>query len=162
MTKREMPKTSPESERQPVSRSLAEAQQKTFAWDRDARVTALYAIARRALMKRGGADALRAALDEKESYISSISKAFHQKEGRSVPIEWLLTLCEDKEAAYEFTSGFNELVGYEPPVSQRVVSPGDIDRAARQCIEEMDEEHREIYRRKVARKLGVRLEAVKF
>lgn len=149
------------SERQSVSRSLAVAEQHSFVWDRDSKVTALYAIARRALAKRGGGDALRAALDERESYLATISKAFHQQDGRSVPIDWLVAICEDPEARYELVSGINELFDFEPPVSSRTASDEEVGAAARELLREMDDEHREVYRKKLARKLGKRLEDVK-
>jgi hypothetical protein len=145
---------------QPVSHTLAEPVQRAFIWDRDSRVTALYEIARRALAKRGGADVLRAALDERESYLASISKAFH-RDGRSVPIDWLPVIGEDEEAAYELASGINALLGFDPPVKSRTVDPERQKEAAMELIAEMDEEHREIYRKKLARKLGVRAEDVK-
>lgn len=55
----------------------------------------------------------------------------------------------------------NALLGFEPPVKARTVQEEDVNRAAREIIAEMDEDAREVYRKRLARKLGVRVEDVK-
>jgi hypothetical protein len=160
-TKSTLPKLSMASERQPVRQELAAPVQRAFVWDRDSRVTALYDIVRQAVAARGGKDALRAALDERESYLATISKALNQQDGRMVPIDWLTTIGEDSEAAFLLAAGINQLLGFAPPVRQRAVTEEDVGRASRELLAEMDDEHQEIYRKKLARKLGVSVDEVK-
>lgn len=78
-----------------------------------------------------------------------------------VPIDWLPTIAEDEEAAFELVAGLNQLFGYAPPVRQRAVSEADVGKAAREVFAEMDDDTREVYRRKLARKLGVSVDEVK-
>lgn len=160
-TGRVVSKTAVTSEWQPGCRELAGPAQKAFVFDRDSRVTAVYEIIRRALAKFGGKDVLRAALDEKESYLATISKAVNQQDGRMVPIDWLPTIGEDEEAAYELAAGINKLLGFAPPIRKRTVSEEDVGKAACDLFAEMDEDTREVYRRKLARKLGVSVDEVK-
>lgn len=88
----------PASEWQSDSRKLSKPVQIAFVFDRNARLTALYEGIRRALAKFGGQDALRAALDERESYIATISKAINGQDGRSTPVDWLLILGEPRRS----------------------------------------------------------------
>ena len=143
--------------------------QRAFSFDgemrRDEITSALYDLFRKSLAARGGTESFRAAMNEDESFKSDVSKAVNRvvdgRGQRKVPLDWLAGVVMDDDGAFEFVAGVNALLGFEPPVKQRTIDPAAMDRAAREVIAEMDEEHREIYRRKIARKCGVKPDAIK-
>lgn len=146
------------------------AAQRAFAFDlelrRNERISRLYDAVRKWLAKLGGAEALRAAMGEKDSFISTVSKAInriHEENGqRAVRIDWL-AYGDDGDADYVLVAGINEAFGYAPPVrGARACTQEEIDRAAREELaNEKDPDKLDLHRRRIAKRLGVRVEDVR-
>lgn len=194
MRERRMGTTSPQMQL-PTQRQLGSAAVGAcISEDEKARVNELtsgfYDAFRRALSASGGADALRARLDERESFKSDISKALNRiQDGtgqRKVPLEWLAGVAVDPEGALQLITQMvallgpaiatsvsaetivflveqvNALFGFEPPIAKRSYTPEQLNAASREVIAEMrDDEQRELMQRRIARKLGCRVEDVK-
>lgn len=161
VTPRSVPKVTPASPRQVGIREVS-APQLSLSFDADLRrdetLSAVYEVMRRAVGAFGGADALRAALNERESYIATISKALNRVDDngqRKAPIDWLAPLLLDPGAAYELISGMCRLAGYEPPVEQREVDEQSVAGAALRLLRESPDWHRDGVRAQLARMLGV-------
>lgn len=164
-----MPENAVETPWQQPCREVVEAQ-RAFAFDlevrRNERISKLYDAARKWLAKLGGAESLRAAMGEKESFISTVSKAInriHEENGqRAVRIDWL-AYGDDGDADYLLVAGINEAFGYAPPVrGLRACTQEEIDRAAREELaNEKDTEKLDLHRRRIAKRLGIRIEDVR-
>ncbi len=121
----------------------------------DQALTAMFAAAVRAY---GGPDALRAALGEKETYLSKISESMSGL--RPVQVRWLGPLLDDPRAAAIILGYLSERAGFEPPVSHRQVTDEEVARAAVEVLSESGQ-LRETFRTQIAKRLGVRVEEVK-
>ncbi len=124
----------------------------------------LYALFGAMVRVAGGVDWLTAALDKNPFYSSKISEGMNSRNGKHVQLDWLAPLLSDPRATDLLLGWLCERCGYEPPVTQRrKVTDEDYARAAREVLSEIkDDEERGIFRRRMAKKLGLRIEDVKF
>lgn len=113
---------------------------------------------RAAVQAFGGADALRAALGERETYLSKIAEAMNG--AKPIQLRWCVPLLRDPASAVVLLGHDAELAGAEPPVFHREVSQEEVDRAARELLAESGQ-LRDVYRAQIARRLGVRVEEVR-
>lgn len=111
----------------------------------------------------GDADWLATALDQKPSYANRINEAIRGDEDRKIQLEWLAPLLDDQSAAEMLLTWLSNRCGYEPPVrAKRDVPIEDINAAAREVLAEIkDEEQRDLMKKRIAKKLGVRVEDVR-
>ena len=123
------------SPRQPGCHEVARAPQLALAFDADAHraelTTGVYAIMREAVAASGGADSLRARLDERESYLATISKCLNRtSDDRRVPIDWIAAVLMDTDGARTLIAGLCRLAGLDAPAPKKPVSEEDAARAA--------------------------------
>jgi len=148
------------------SPSLPPTGQRSLPFDKHERLLAdhrnLYALAAAMVRKAGGVEWLAAALDREPSYGSKISEGLNERNGKHFQLDWLAPLLDDADASDLLMGWLCERLGYEPPVRvRRDVSEADFARAARELIAEMDPDYAAVQRRKLAKKLGVRIQDVK-
>jgi hypothetical protein len=94
---------------------------------------------------------------------TEMREAINGAESRKVQLEWLAPLLDDPDAAEMIVGWVNARCGYEPPVRSREVSQEQIDKAAREVLAELkDDEQRELMRARIAKRLGVRPDKVRF
>jgi hypothetical protein len=164
-TPRSMPPAPPGSHREAVSPSLpGRADQLAIVFDRETQTRQdeqqLASAFRAAVNAFGGADALRAALGERETYITKITEAMGSSADRPIQARWFFPLLDDPRSAVILLGFLNERAGAEPPVYHREVSSEEIARAAAEVIAESGQ-MRDVFRQQIAKRLGVRIEAVK-
>lgn len=106
----------------------------------------------------GGADALRAALGEKDTYLTRLVDGMNAT--RPVQLRWLGPLLDDRRAAAVVLGYLSERAGAEPPVFRREVTDDEIARAAVEVLAESGQ-MRDTFRAQIAKRLGVRVEAVR-
>jgi len=122
----------------------------------------LYVVAGEMVRIAGGTDWLAHAMDREPSYGSKIREALAGTGERKFHLEMLAPLLRDTEAAEHLLSRLSELLDFEPPVRvKRETTPEQEAKAHREAIDELDPDMRDLMRRKVARKLGVRVEDLK-
>lgn len=160
--KSSLPKVPPGSHREAGSQRFAVSPQLTLQLDRERQLQAdelgQRNAFRAAVQAFGGADALRAALGERETYLSKIAEALSGQ--RPIQERWRLPLLRDPAAAQLLLAHDAQLAGAEPPVFQRDVSAEDVARAAVEVLAESGQ-MRDTFRAQIAKRLGVRVEAVK-
>jgi hypothetical protein len=126
---------------------------------------ALYSVFKDALAESGGADALRARLDEVDSFKTYVSKAANRVvDGtgqRRVPLEWLAGVGVDSDGAYALVAGINRTFGFQPPVRERVLTREEIADTNLEIEAEMPEHQKKARKAEIARRRGVRPEDVK-
>lgn len=165
--RRVVPPTALASHRQGAGQPDASAPQKSFRWDAVDRVTDTQEQLRQLFCELvrvgGGAEALVAALNREPSYVARISDAMQGREQRSVQLAWLAPLLDDEDASERLLTWLSARCGYEPPVrARRDVPIEDINAAAREVLAEIkDEEQRDLMKKRIAKKLGVRVEDVR-
>lgn len=118
-------------------------------------LAAMFAAAVRAF---GGPDALRAALGEKDTYLTRVVDGMNG--ARPWQGRWLGPLLEDPRSAMIVLGYLSERAGFEPPVCHREVSEEETAKAALDVIAESGQ-LRETFRALIAKRLGVRPEQVK-
>lgn len=117
---------------------------------------------RDALKAAGTVEWLTRALNRKPSYESKINDAIAGRDDRNVQFEWLAPLLDDPDAADVIVTRFNERCGYMPPVRRKVAERSELGEAALEVMAEIkDEEQRELFKRRIAKKVGVRADDVK-
>lgn len=160
-TGRTLRETAPASQRLSATPRLAPEQQSLrFAPEQQANrdEQAMAVMFRAAVNAAGGADALRAQLGERESYLARIADGMNG--ARPIQLRWLAPLLDDARAAMVILGYLSERAGAEPPVLKREVSQEDIAQAALEVLAESGQ-MRETFRAQIAKRLGVRVEAVK-
>lgn len=160
-----LPVGQPGSHREEASRSVPWGSQVPFSFDARTRLSQTHAELRQmfaeAVRRAGGVAALVHALDRRPSYDSKVVEAMNGSGERSIQLDWLAPLLDDPNAAEVIAEYVNRRCGFEPPVRRRQLSQEEIDRAAREVAAEMkDEDMREAFRTRMAKKLGVRPEDV--
>jgi hypothetical protein len=127
--------------------------------------TALYQLFRESMAESGGADALRARLDERDSFKTDISRGVNRvNDGtgqRRVPLEWVAGVVVDSDGAYHLLAGLSRMLGYEPPVRQRLLTREQTADTALDVVSEMPETLKSGIRTAIAKRRGVRPEDVK-
>ena len=143
------------------------APQTTFSFDAVVKLSgdqvALRAVFGAMVRASGGADWLATALDKEPSYANRINEAINGVQDRKIQFEWFAPLLDDEAAMEILLCWLSERAHYEPPVRQkRDVPVEDINTAAREVIAEIkDEETRDLMKKRIAKKLGVRVEDVR-
>ncbi len=159
---RSLDSVSPGSHREPVSPELPRRPQLDLLFDEESarkqREAARLATFRRAVMAFGGADALRLALGRPETYLSKISEALTGT--KPVQESWRDPLLLDPRSAAILLEHDSGVAGAEPPVFKREVSDEEVARAAVELLAESGQ-MRDTFRAQIAKKLGVRVEAVR-
>lgn len=154
----------PASPRQAGCQEVAKAPQLALAFDADTHraelTTGVYSVMREAVAVSGGADALRARLDERESYLATISKCLNRvSDDRRAPVDWIAALLMDPDGARTLIAGLCRLAGLDAPTAKRAVSDDEAARAALAVARDLGP-MRDAFRRLVAAQLGVSPEEV--
>jgi hypothetical protein len=157
-----LPEQAQASHRRVTRPSVAPARQTSLIFDREAALRSdeqeLTATFREAVQAFGGADALRAVLGEKETYLTRILDGMAGT--RPVQARWLLPLLSEPASAMALLLYMSERAGFEPPVLHRQVTDEEIGRAACEVLAESGQ-LRDIIRAQIAKRLGVRVEDVR-
>lgn len=125
-------------------------------------IRSMYALVGAMVRARGGIERLTSDLDREPSYASKISEALNGRDGRHLHLDHFAALISDEAAAALLISWLHERLDLEPPVKRRRdIDEGELNAAAREAIAELDADQREAFRKKLARKLGVRVEDVR-
>jgi hypothetical protein len=139
------------SEWQPRGQQVAKGQNYALAFDSQVRkkevqikrecvVNGLYSLREKAFALAGGADAVCEALDEKPSYLSTISKCINRSAAeRMYPIDWDSALLLQPEAATELIHGYAALAEMEAlvrPVKEEV-DRNELKEAALEVLKEL-------------------------
>jgi len=160
-----LPKTQPGALRLEATQSGPGSKQMGFSWEANQRVIAaqdfLTDLFRSALKAAGTTEWLTKALNRAPSYETKINDAIAGRDERSVQLPWLAPLLDDANAAYALIAGLCERCGYLPPERKKEVKPEALGVAALEVLGDLDEEMREVMKKRVAKKLGVRVEDVK-
>jgi hypothetical protein len=115
-----------------------------------------------ALKAAGTTEWLTRALNRKPSYETKINDGIAGRDDRSVQLPWLAPLLRDADSAYALIAGLCDRCGFMPPVLAKVAERAELGEAALEVIAEMkDEEQREVFKKRVAKKCGIRAEDVK-
>lgn len=120
---RKMAPTTMTSPRQVPCRGVAKGQTGELFSDeqmrREANVPRVYEVQEAAVAKVGGPDAFVALLDEKPSYLSTVSKCLNRADdSRRFPVDWHAALLLDREAATEIIHGYAAIAGLQAVVSE--------------------------------------------
>lgn len=157
---RSLPAAQPGSHREAATHALPSDLGPLFANPRaavDADEAASVQIFRAALNAYGGADALCAALLERDSYVSKISEAISGT--KPVQLRWLWAMLRDPRAAAIIAPAVCAAAGYSPPVRERAVSEEEVRTALAEEVQESG--LLDLLRGRLAARLGVRPEDVR-
>jgi len=131
----------------------------TRATDYTNDVGRLYMLAAKLVQLAGGSEWLAAAMDREPSYSSKIREALSGTGERKFHLEMLAPLLRDPDAADFLMTALSEWLEFEPPVRvKRDVTPEAYAQAVKETMAEMDPEYAAIQKRKIAKRLGVRVE----
>lgn len=112
----------------------------------------------------GGPEKVAARMNRKPSYGNKIGEALSRDGDLRVQLDHIMAIARIPEAIAPLLALLSEIGMHEPPVRSREFEEDDVMKAKAEALDELaeDEDFCEIARRKVARKLGVRPERVKF
>ncbi len=120
-----------------------------------------------AMVSRAGGDfavAKRMGVSDEEAHniAKKIREAMHGASDRKLQYDWFVAANLDDDAGFLALESQSEFQHCEPPVKERrVIDPEAFAKASREVFAEMDPDHKEVHRKKLAKKLGIRVEDIK-
>lgn len=162
----DLAKPAPGGERLPSTRRAPGAERQPFSEEDKRRLEAaqgfLTELFRDSVKAVSTTEWLTRSLNREPSYENKINDAIAGRDQRPVQLPWLAPLLDEPEAMQLLLERLSDRAGFMPPVRKKVAERAELAEAALEVIAEMrDEEQREVFLRRVAKKVGVRAEDVK-